>query len=335
MGVTIFDIAKKANVSHMTVSMVLNHKGDKRVSENTRRRVLDIANEIGYVPNRAAQALGLRRTNEVILWIRRFASADCARTIACLEALLFEDSVEIIVRGVGADRSHLAEWPADAIIAIDNAYNRPVAPAELRHKQTPFVSVGVYYDELLDHVAIDLSQAVEEAMRHLIAQGCRRIAHLINVRHSPDNAPDNDVRLSTYLAVMHEAELEPEVIYFPDDMRYDMRDVVAPVLSEYIARNGCPDGLFCRNDELAIGAYSHLRSIGMRIPDDVCIVGCDGIADTLYLDTAISTIVKPVDEMCRLAWQFVRNRLDDRDLPLQHARLSAKLDIRRSSLRHA
>jgi len=334
VGVTIFDIAKKANVSHMTVSMVLNHKGDKRVSETTRRRVLDIANEIGYVPNRAAQALGLRRTNEVILWIRRFSSSDCARIAACFESLLYKDSVEIIVRGVGADRSRLAEWPADAIIAVDNAFNRPVAPAELRHKQTPFVSVGVYYDELLDHVAIDLSEAAEEAVRHLITQGCRRIAHLINIRHSPDNDPDNDVRLSAYLTVMREAGLKPEIIDFPDEMYYDMREVVAPRLSEYIARNGCPDGLFCRNDELAIGAYSHLRSIGMQIPDDVCIVGCDGIVDTLYLDAPITTIVKPVDEMCRLAWQFVRKRLDDRELPLQHARLSAKLDIRRSSLRH-
>lgn len=315
----------------MTVSMVLNHKGEKRVSETTRRRVLEIANEIGYVPNRAAQALGRHKTNEVVLWIRRFSSADCARVAACFERLLEEDRIEVIVRGVGADRSRLAEWPSDAIIALDNAYNRPVTPGELKRKLTPFVSVGVYYDEQLDHVAIDLLRASEEAVRHLIDQGCRRIAHLINAKHSPDNDPENDVRREAYLAVIHDAGLQPEIIVFPDDMREN----VAPVLSEYIAQNGCPDGFFCRNDELAIGAYSLVRSLGMRVPEDVCIVGCDGIVDTKYLDAPISTIVKPTDEMCRLAWQFLRRRIEDPNAPLQQARLYAELEIRRSSQRHS
>jgi LacI family transcriptional regulator len=73
--------------------------------------------------------------------------------------------------------------------------------------------------------------------------------------------------------------------------------------------------------------------MGLRVPQDVCIVGCDGITDTEYLETPVSTLAKPVNEMCSMAWRFLQARIADPALPLQAATLLARLEVRESSLR--
>ena len=324
MSATLEDVARWAKVSHMTVSLVLNDKG--RISEATRLRVREAVHAVGYVPNRAAQALVTGgRTNSIAVWIRRFSSPFYGAVAADLEKRLAANGYEIIVRGFGADRTVLGDWPVDGIIAIDNARTRPVAPKEMQHKQTAFVSAGAYFDARLDHVAIDLAEGTGEAVRHLVRQGCRRIAHLINEAFDSPG----DSRRDAYMAAMQEAGMRPEVIVFPDDVR----EAVGPVLSSYVRENGCPDGLFCRNDDMALGAYQTLRRLGYRIPDDVCLVGCDGTLDTEFLDVPLSTIVTPVSEMCAHAWDFLRRRMEHPDCPQMAMTLHSLLQVRSSSQR--
>lgn len=122
---------------------------------------------------------------------------------------------------------------------------------------------------------------------------------------------------------------EPEYILAPDDTRRS----VGGVLKDYIARRGAPDGLFCFNDDMAIGAFRALRDLGLRIPDDVALVGCDGIEDAAYLDPPLTTIVQPLEEMCATAWQFLERRLLQPLLPLQQVTLEPSLEIRGSSRR--
>ena len=72
-----------------------------------------------------------------------------------------------------------------------------------------------------------------------------------------------------------------------------------------------PDALFCTNDDGAIGCYRGLRDLGLRVPEDVALVGCDGIEDTEYLETPLTTIVQPVEELSRLGWEFEKVALPD------------------------
>jgi LacI family transcriptional regulator len=84
---------------------------------------------------------------------------------------------------------------------------------------------------------------------------------------------------------------------------------------------------------MAIGAYPILNSRGYKIPEDVALVGCNGIRVTKYLIPPLTNIIQPIEQMCEIAWCFLKQRIDDPTIPLQHAILEPKLEIRGSSQR--
>jgi LacI family transcriptional regulator len=126
---------------------------------------------------------------------------------------------------------------------------------------------------------------------------------------------------------MKEAGFPCDYLDCPSGYRSDARQAI----KEYVGRCGCPDAVFCSNDDLAIGAYRGLRDLGLTVPDDAAIIGCDGLEDTEYLDAPITTIVNPVLEMINIAWQFLQNRMQDRSIPQQTANLRPYLCVRESS----
>jgi DNA-binding LacI/PurR family transcriptional regulator len=107
---------------------------------------------------------------------------------------------------------------------------------------------------------------------------------------------------------------------------------VSRALKAYIARHGCPDGLFYFNDDVAIGAFRALRDLGLRIPQDVALVGCAGIEDTAYHDPPLSTIAQPIEEMCVTALSFLIGRIKEPSIPVQQIVLQPRLEVRGSSL---
>jgi len=96
---------------------------------------------------------------------------------------------------------------------------------------------------------------------------------------------------------------------------------------------GCPDGIFCNNDNKAIAVYRAVLEMGYKIPDDLMLVGCDGIEETEYLDCRLATIIQPVDEMCRVSWEFLHNRMKDRAISTQTAVLQSTFETRESAIR--
>jgi LacI family transcriptional regulator len=105
---------------------------------------------------------------------------------------------------------------------------------------------------------------------------------------------------------------------------------VRHAVTEYVREHGPPDGIFCHNDDFAIGAYRALRDMGLRIPDDVALVGCDNLEETAYLDVPLSTIAVPTEELCRTGWEFLYRRMHDPSAPLQCAILQPQLVVRAS-----
>jgi LacI family transcriptional regulator len=197
--------------------------------------------------------------------------------------------------------------------------------------QTPIVSMGTTLVPDTDTVQLDLANAFRQATEHLAAQGCRRIAYLSNQLEN-----DNDVlaqcyrapRLA-YQAIMKDVGLEEEYVCLDVDTRAASRRT----LVDYVKKHGCPDGILCRDDEMAIGAYRAICDLGLRIGRDVLLIGCNGSQDTQYLECPLSTITLPVPRMCQLAWQFLERRMADPSAPLQHAVLEAAVAFRESSAR--
>ena len=163
-------------------------------------------------------------------------------------------------------------------------------------------------------------------MEHLNAAGRRRIALV-----TPSGADmSGEDRHLAYQRFMEEAGREPELV--PCDFGSRSRENVMRAVRDHIAAHGCPDALLCYNDEIAIAVNRELRESGIVVPQEVAIIGCDGWLETEY------QVPRPQhdpaafwEEACRLAWEFLQNRIADPACPRQQLTLTTHLVIRESS----
>lgn len=327
MRVTIQKIAHCLSVSPATVSRVLNGREDAFISQATRQRVLATAREMGYETNWAARALATGRTHLIAFWMPRLYEPFYASFTHHLHDQVKRHDFEMIVSVMGdrvdwrPNESRVTRWPVDGILACDflgteQAFRQAV-------ERTPCVSVGSYYLEGIHFVGIDLYAGAVKAIQHLLASGRKRVAFFTPTY----GTRVGDARHDAYTAVIEQAGLMPQYIVTSDHRRATCRHV----LREYVASHGHPEALFCRNDDMAIGAYRALRDLGLNVPGDVALVGCDGIEDTEYLDVPITTIAQPIEQMCALAWEFLERCMNDPSCSPQQRLLEPQLIIRASS----
>lgn len=329
MPITIMDPARKLNVSKTTVSCVLNDRKDPLISDSTRQRVMEAAQKMGYRPNRVARALATGRTYVVSLRTPNLYSPFYVQAIRYTESHLRASGYVMMASssGTGDDCSG---WPVDGILALDHARLMEFFIQENRLASVPLVNMGagcIQYGGGMDCVDIDLYPASKEAVQHLVDSGRRRIIHL----HTPGTDFEGDSRRTAYEEVMRNAGLESQLINMCCDEHDDLREISRRTVAQHVRAEGCPDGIFAANDEVALGAYRGLCDLGIRVPDDVALVGCDGIDDLKYLEVPLSTISLPVKEMCRTAWELLQRRMKDPSAPVQHVVLKPQLVIRESS----
>ena len=331
-GVTIKDIAKRSNLSHTTVSRVLNKRADTFISEATRAKILDLAREMGYQPNGYARALVTGRTNTIALALDAVIHPLAAFVMNYLMTEVEKLGYDLIVTKVAQDSSGqniaVTKWPVDGTIFFNSTPLDTHADAGARSNAV--VSMGSGRMNRFDHVEVDLHSGAVEAMDHLAEIGCRRIAFLTMAKLEHDG----DARRDAYEAGVAGAGLPSEHILQSDCFipRQQSIDAHASVL-EYVRGRGCPDGIFARNDHMALGAYRALREAGYRIPEDVALIGCDGIDEIKYLDSPLTTIEQPLREMCEIGLKFLHQRIQDPSLPVQTAELKTHIVKRKSTAR--
>lgn len=336
MAVRIQDIARALNLSAMTVSRVLNQPEGVSVASDTRARVLQAAAGMGYRPNRHARALATGRTHTIALWISHLHSSvytqiarSCREEIerAGLQAAICEMHWHFPAPGAHPR----FDWQVDGILAVDPP--SPDALAELLDdavlSRIPRVNLGSArtVEWSGDSVRVDLGRGTREAVAHLVRAGCHRIAYSLP---QGGDAPGSG-NYEAYLDVLQEAGLPPEPIFHA---RWTMESVRADIRA-HVAALGPPGGLYCHNDELAIAAFRALRDMGLRIPADVLLIGCEGNEFMDYFDPPLSTVSLPVEAMCHAAWGLLHQRLQSPDAPPQRVLLPHKFLQRESSARGA
>ncbi|MBN9502334.1 MAG: hypothetical protein BGO01_13190 [Armatimonadetes bacterium 55-13] len=329
MPVTLRDIAKHVNLSHATVSFVLNDRGDVAIPETTRNRILEAAKELGYQPNRAARALARGKTQMVALWIPSSYNPFYAQVLYYMQSCVRRSQYDMIYYQTyfGTDdlddKLRSLSWPVDAILAIDSMYLLETLANAPELADRPIVSIGAYSHLSRDSVSIDLGAGVREAMDHLIATGRKRIAFI-----RPYNPPDTeDPRNREYLAKLKAAGLKPEII----ETSAARRAVVLEETKAYFAKHGVPEAIFAYNDNMAVAIVRALHDLGVKIPDDCVICGCDGIDEVEYTEPQLTTIVQPIQQMCELGWQFTLDRIANPHEPARHEVLVPELTIRQST----
>ena len=327
--VTQAQIAEKLGISRQLVTLAL--AGYPQVSQESKERILAAASEMGYRPNPHARALRRKKSGIIALWIPDQISSHYTHVARELGRLARQANHELIISEIGAaDRKPIwSHVPVDGICAVDAGNEAQRQLRELAAKSVPVVSLGAECPQDTDNVQVDMEAGTAEVMRHLIGSGFRRIAHATFVRK---NLPGASRRIG-YSSAMREAGLKTEFILYP--LSEHQRPVTRQLILDHIRQHGRPEAIFCHSDDAALGIYRGLCDAGIKVPDDIALVGCDGIEDTEYLEHPLTTLVQPVAEMCMTAWRFLKNRLADPSIPPQQTLLVPRLAIRDSSSRTA
>jgi len=323
MAVTLRDIARKLDISHVTVSLVLNDRRDVTISDETRERVLEMSKKMGYRPNHAARALAMGRTQMIALWMPSPAKLYYGKVFDTLYALTRAVGYEtVFCLADYADASRKPyDWPVDGIIAVDTY--ELVGKFELP-KGIPVVTLGSHSDARSDSVTVDIYGGAKLATQHLVDVGCKRIAHVTTERPLAERKG----RSAAYKSVMKTAGLKPEIIVCQPGSPAHVRDAVA----QHIKKNGLPDGLFCYSDDFAFASMRALVDLGFKPGVDACVVGFDNVTEADYSNPSLSSISQPLEEMCRVGMHFLFNRIREPKLARQISNIGMTLVPRESSL---
>jgi DNA-binding LacI/PurR family transcriptional regulator len=304
------DVAEHAGVSVKTVSNVVN--GYEHVTAKTRSRVEAALLDLGYVPNLAARGLRNGRSGVIALALPELhapyfaeiahhvvrAAADRGWTVLVDETEGLLDRERQVAAGI---RAHLIDGLILSPLALT------AADLDRRADGVPLVLLGerVRHD-VADRVAVNNVQAATDATAHLITQGRRRIA-AIGVQRSAAGVSAR-LRLQGYRRALREHGLDLDPVLAVPAAAWHRADGAAAVRS-LLAQGPPPDALFCFNDLLALGALRALYEAGLRVPDDVAVVGFDDIEETRYSTPTLTTVSPAKDLIAGTAVELLVARL--------------------------
>ncbi|RYG61757.1 LacI family transcriptional regulator [bacterium] len=320
---TLEDIAKIAGVHRRTVRDAL--QGTGRVAPATRENVRRIARELQYVPNLVARALATGKTGRVSVLCGSLSEPFNVNAVQHLADFLNQHGYEaMIIQGHPnkPTSQSLRSSLSDGIIIVGNQL---VDEGALTGDTIlPWVLIDAGRPATMDHITLDLSHAVSETIRLMIASGRQRIAYINKHTMDPNS---REVRYRNYIDLMHASGLETEMIIASEVLTAQER---IDELKEYFQQRGVPGAIFCHNDEIAVVTYRALRDLGYEVPGDVLLCGCDGVEYINYFDTPLSTIAIPWEEVGEMACQFLKQRIEAPEMPVQEHTVIGKLVARKS-----
>ncbi|MEV5691272.1 LacI family DNA-binding transcriptional regulator [Micromonospora globbae] len=305
MGVTLKDVARLAGVSAKTVSNVVN--GCPGVSDALRRRVRDAIGQLGYHPHLAARHLRTGRTGLLALVVDTPHLDEVARAILRAAA---QRGHRVVVAPRGPAPGVTAacrDVPADGILLGTDAPPRDVLDAEVT-AGTPLVLLGEGRDDRCDRVGVDMVRAARDATAHLLALGRRRIAAI-----GADPGPSRS-RTAGYRQALRRAGIDAPAAYVRATARPERTDGYHAARS-LLAHDPPPDAIFCYSDPLAVGAIRAATDAGLRVPDDVAVIGFGGTEEGRYVRPSLSTVVPDAEVIARAAVTRIVARIACPDLP--------------------
>lgn len=333
--VTSLDVARRAGVSRTTVSFVLNNVVGMQISQETRQRVLDAAHDLGYVPDAAAQALasGHSKTIGLLLARRPHVIASDMFLTQIMEVLVREINHQgmrlllEVVEDFENRESYLKLVRSNSIDGI--LYSGPrfedAALRSLVEHGVPTVVMGALPGTSYSFVDVDNRTAARHAAECLIELGHTRIGCITNAKSSYVAAVD---RLQGYEDALSAAGLpmDPQLVRYGD---FDPESGYAQMHSLIEANPGL-SAVFVASDVVAFGAMAAIRECGLRIPEDISIIGFDDVPVSRYLDPSLTTMKLPVIDLARYASDMVVGLIKGRQPKQPQILLDAKLIMRNS-----
>ncbi|WP_372934162.1 LacI family DNA-binding transcriptional regulator [Mariniphaga sediminis] len=311
--VTIKEIAEKLNVSPSTISRALqNHPS---IGKKTTSEVQKLAKKMGYYPNSLAANLRRNKTNLIGVIIPRIDRHFQSLAISGIEEVASKAGYYVVIfqsnNSYEREKENarmLMASQADGVIAClameTNNYDHLNA---FKNSNVPLVFFDRVCYELETHkVVIDDFGAAVKATEHLISIGCKRIAHVAGNQHM---AIFRD-RLRGYQEALRKNGILPEdeLIAYTEDLR---REEGALAARRFLNMQARPDGIFCSNDTSAISVIQEVKRFGLKVPDDVAVIGFSNTPSSLIVEPALTTIDDHAFEMGQAAARMVIRQIED------------------------
>jgi len=312
-GTTLKDVAAHASVSHRTVSNVVNGR-EARFSSETAERVRASITALNYRPNLAARHLRKGPLGVLAVAIPDLANPFFSKVSAAIVAAAEQRGYTVLVDHTSGNRER------EALVAnglrphlIDGVILNPLAlrvedihPEQI---QIPIVLLGQRpFGAPFDHVVADDAAAARLATEHLIGLGRRRIA-AIGVPEDPTDLMPR-IRLQGYEAALAEVglPLDPRLVARVPPRSFQRHDGVR-AMQHLLTLDPPPDAVFCFNDLVALGAMKTLLEADLRVPEDVAVIGFDGIDEALYATPSLSTVAVTMEDIAHTAVSLLMDRI--------------------------
>ena len=327
---TIRQIADEAGVSIATVSRVLNGRDD--VSDETRDLVRRVIRENGYTANRSARGLSGGRTGLVGILVPLVYPAYFAGILAGAAEAVSERGLQIVLSPTGGEHDR-------EVSVLDRLHGLSdgaliILPEESSEELERLLDSGYRFvvidpllplDERIPSVSAAHTSGADQAMRHLLDLGHRRIAQITG----PRGWLATEDRRRGYHAALGAKGILPDPV-----LERESIPEVAPgraAADSLLDLPEPPTAIFAFNDNIAIGAIQAARARGLRVPEDVSIVGFDDVEYATIVTPALTTVRQPLAEMGRTAVSLLIRLLDGQRFETLHVELATRLVVREST----
>lgn len=302
--VTMEDIAERTGVSINTVSRALNDKPD--INEETKKEILRVADELDYQPNRFAQGLRSSKTYTLGVIVADIQNPFFSALLKGVEKAARKEGYSIIVQDTDenyenektAIKTALAEQVDGLLISPVQTNDQTII--ELEQSELPFVLLGRHFDKLnTPYVVTDDVHGASAAVDHLVDRGHERIA-LIN---GPAYISSSKERFKGYRRAMKDHDISiPDAFVLENNVTIENGYKTA---RELLSRPERPTAVLCYSDFVALGVLKAARNEGLKIPEDLAVVGYDDIFFSTCLETPLTTVRIPKRELGNKAFEIL------------------------------
>jgi LacI family repressor for deo operon, udp, cdd, tsx, nupC, and nupG len=322
------DVAKLANVSTATVSRVISNPGS--VKEGTRKKVLETIEQLNYQPNILARYFRKMETKTILVIVPDISNPFFSKILRGIESIAVQNGYQVLLGDSDNDvqreynfLDQLRQRQADGMILLTARMNREMI--EEIADQFPVVLACEYLEgSSIPTVSIDNISSARRATEHLIKMGHTRIAHITG----PMQVILSRDRLKGYQQAMMQYHLNLDSLLVQEgDFSYEAG---YNLMSKFSALETPPTAIFAANDEMAIGAVKAAKDKGMRVPEDIAIVGFDNIKISSIFEPEITTTAQPMFEIGQQAMDMLLKLINNEDVSRRQIVLTDELIVRQS-----
>ncbi|WP_409304098.1 LacI family DNA-binding transcriptional regulator [Peribacillus sp. SCS-155] len=326
--VRIIDVAKKANVSTATVSRVLTNSGT--VKKETTDKVLEAIESLNYQPNLLARQLRRLETKTILVVVPDITNTFFSKVLRGVEEVANQNGYQVLLGDANNSIEHesgylniLRQKKADGMILLTANVDAQIV--EELASQYPVVLACEYTEgSNIPTVSIDNISSARKATEHLINLGHKRIGHI----SGPFNSVLGRDRLKGFQQAMAQHCLPVESFLVQEgDFSFESG---FNLMLKLLALDRTPTAIFAANDEMAIGAIKAVKSKGLKVPDDVSVVGFDDIKFASIYEPALTTIGQPSFDIGKKAMELLIRLINHDELDKDQYILEDRLIIRDS-----